>query len=109
LLTALLSHADFDGRDALLAQVELARVVGYCGCGCASVDLAVDASPDSAGVAHPIPNEARVLAGDGEAVGGVLVFIRDGYLSMLEVYNYCGEPIRPLPTTERLELFSVTR
>jgi hypothetical protein len=109
LLTALLNHADFDGRDALLAQLEVARVVGYCGCGCASVDLAVDAPAGLDGVAHPIPNEARVLAADGEAVGGVLVFIQDGCLSMLEVYNYRGEPISPLPPTERLELFSVTR
>jgi hypothetical protein len=105
-LRALLKYADFDARDALLAQVEVARVVGYCGCGCASVDLAVDASEPPNSVAHPIPNEARVLGADGEAVGAVLVFVRDGRLSMLEVYNYSGEPISPLPSTDRLELFS---
>jgi len=105
-LTALLNHADFDGRDALLAQIELARVVGYCGCGCASVDLAVEDSAPQTGVAYPIPNQATILTADGEAVGGLLVFIRDGCLSMLEVYNYCGEPISPLPPTERLQLFS---
>ncbi len=109
MLLALLNHADFDGRDELLAQVEVARVVGYCGCGCASVDLAVDGSPAATSVAHPIPNEATVLGADGEAVGGLLVFVSDGYLSMLEVYNYSIEPISPLPPTARLELFSVKR
>jgi hypothetical protein len=103
-LLALLNYADFDGRDALLAQVDAARVVGYCGCGCASVDLAVDCSPAMTSVAHPIPNEATVFGADGEAIGSVLVFVRDGCLSMLEVYDYFGEPISPMPTTKHLRL-----
>jgi hypothetical protein len=29
----------------------------------------------------------------GDRVGGILVFLREGYLAMLEVYSYRDEPI----------------
>jgi hypothetical protein len=103
-LLALLSYADFDCRDALLDQVDATRVVGFCGCGCATVDLSVDAAPSTTSVAHPIPNEAVVLDEGGDAIGGVLVFVRVGYLASLEVYDYAGDPINPFPPTERLRL-----
>jgi hypothetical protein len=103
-LLALLNHADFDGRDSLLAQVDFARVVGYCGCGCATVDLAVDSAAPASSSGSPIPNEATVLGADGEPIGGVLVFVRDGYLTSLEVYDYGGVPISPFPPTSRLRL-----
>ena len=40
-LTAVLGFADFAGRDELWTQAGDAVVVGYCGCGCASVQLGV--------------------------------------------------------------------
>jgi hypothetical protein len=103
-LLALLNYADFDGRDALLAQVDAARVVGFCGCGCATVDISVESEPSTTSVAHPIPNEAVVLDDDGDGIGGVLVFARDGYLAGLEVYDFNGVPISPLPSTDRLRV-----
>jgi|NGEPerStandDraft_6_1074524.scaffolds.fasta_scaffold30312_2 hypothetical protein len=108
-LLALLNYADFDGRDALLDQVDTARVVGFCGCGCATVEIAVDAAPSATSVAHPIPNEAVVLDEDGDAIGGVLVFVREGYLASLEVYDFNGVPISPLPSTDRLRLEQLGR
>jgi hypothetical protein len=105
-LLALLNNADFEGRDALLAQVDAARVVGFCGCGCATVDLSVASALTTPIVAQHIPNEAVVLGDDGEAIGGVLVFVKDGYLSSLEVYEYGGGPISPFPPVERLNLLS---
>jgi hypothetical protein len=101
-LLALLGHADFDGRDALLAQVGSARVVGRCGCGCATVDLAVDTA--AARCATPIPNEATVLDDRGDAIGGVLLHAADGRLSTLEVYSDHGDPIERVPPPERLRL-----
>jgi hypothetical protein len=103
-LLALLSYAAFDGRDALLDQVDAARVVGFCGCGCATVDLAVEGAPSTTSVEHPIPNEAVVLDEDGDGIGGVLVFVREGYLASLEVYDFNGVPISPFPSTDRLRL-----
>jgi hypothetical protein len=106
-IMALLEHADFDGRDALLAQVDDAHVVGGCGCGCAPVTLAVGSRiPADDTVAHPIPNEATVLDASGESVGGVLLFVRDGLLRELEVYDYAGTPIFPFPPLQRLRVES---
>ena len=103
-LIALLNHADFDGRDALLEQVDTARVDWYCACGCATVNLIVDPQAPSAGKTYrPIPNEADVLDANGENIGGVIVFADEGYLSNLEIYSY-EEPISPFPPLERLRL-----
>lgn len=104
-LLALLNYADFRGRDALVKQVDSARVDGYCGCGCATVDLSVDsAAPSARKTYRPIPNEASVVDLDGESIGGVIVFPDDGYLSLLEIFWY-EKPISPFPPLDRLELF----
>jgi hypothetical protein len=103
-LLALLRHADFEGRDELVAQVDSATVVGYCGCGCASVDLAVARVASRASVAPSVlPNSATVLDAAGDAIGGIVVFLEDGYLSYLEIYDWLEVPgISPLPPVERL-------
>ncbi len=102
-LLTVLQQAEFPGRDALLAQADAASVVGYCGCGCASVQLAVaDGPPAATETGSPIPSEATVVDEDGEPIGGILVFLTDdGYLSLLEVYDY-GDRISPFPPAERL-------
>jgi hypothetical protein len=106
-LLAVLDHAPFRGRDELRAQVQAARVASYCGCGCASVGLCVDSSASAAASsAGPLPNEAQVLGPDGEPVGGVLVFVEDGYLSLLEVYAY-EDRISPFPALEQLDFTPV--
>ena len=103
-LLGLLNHADFEGRDALVVQVESARVDSYCGCGCATVGLTVDAAAPSVHLTYrPIPNDADVVDGEGELLGGVIVFVDDGYLSLLEVYWY-EEPISPFPPLDRLKI-----
>ena len=103
-LLALLNHADFEGRDALVAQVESVRVDSYCGCGCATVGLVVDRSLPSAPLTYrPIPNEAAVYDPEGEPLGGVIVFADDGYLSNLEIYWY-ETPISPFPPIDRLQV-----
>ena len=105
-LLALLHHADFEGRDALVAQADSARVDWCCACGCATVNLTVDPSAPSAGRTYrPIPNEAEVVDADGESIGGVIVFADDGYLSNLAIFWYF-EPISPFPSLDRLKLFS---
>jgi hypothetical protein len=62
--------------------------------------------PADGAVAHPIPNEATVLDASGEPVGGVLLFVRDGLLRELEVYDYTGTPSFPFPPLHRLRLES---
>jgi hypothetical protein len=102
-LLAVLNHAAFSGRDELLAQVDATRVVRYCGCGCASVGLAVERSaPAAEPPTSPLPNDAQVLGPDREPIGGVLVFVEEGYLALLEVYGY-EDRISPFPSLERLD------
>jgi hypothetical protein len=103
-IRVLLEHADFEGRDELLGQVAAARVVGRCGCGCATVVLAVDKEPADDAASYPIPNQATVLDEDGNLIGGVLLFVKDGCLAELEVYSFEEEPIRTLPQPDRLRL-----
>jgi hypothetical protein len=103
-IRVLLDHADFDGRDELLEQVPAARVVGRCGCGCATVELAVDKAPADDAVSYPIPNQATVLDEDGNLIGGVLLFVKDGRLAELVVYSFEDEPIRVFPGADRLRL-----
>jgi hypothetical protein len=105
-LLALLNHADFEGRAALLEQVESAHVTAYCGCGCATVSLAVEPSAQSAGKTYrPIPNEANILDTEGKDIGDVMIFADDGFLSNLEVVWH-EEPISPFPPLDRLRLWS---
>jgi hypothetical protein len=104
-IRAVLDYADFDGRDVLVAQISSARVVSRCGCGCATVDLRVGDPIEGRSTAEPIPNEADVIDGDGQPVGGVMVFVTGGLLSMLEVYSNGDEPIDPLPALSSLDLY----
>ncbi len=117
-LVTILGYADFVGRaallehvDAVLEHLDAVRIVGGCdcGCACATVDLATPDAPPSDAIAYPIPNEATVFDPDGQAIGGILVFARDGRLAQLEVYSYGDEPISPFPPVERLALTSAPK
>jgi hypothetical protein len=107
-LLAILGYGDFEGRDELVAQVDSATVVGYCGCGCATVDLEVDPDAPRAHATENmtiIPNEATVLDADGEPIGGIIVFVDNGCLSRLEIYDWLDPTgISPLPPVDRLQL-----
>jgi hypothetical protein len=101
----LLLTQDFQGVDALRAQVPHASVVGRCTCGCATVDLAVDKErcKPASSYGRPILSEAQVVVDDDEPLGGVIVFLDDGYLSALEIYS-SGDPIPNWPSGDRVLL-----
>jgi hypothetical protein len=61
--------------------------------------------PVTEAVSSPLPNEADVIGPDGENIGGVLVFVKDGRLSSLEVYSNTERPINPLPSVSDLDLY----
>src|SRR5438309_357806 len=73
-------------------------------CGCATVDLDVErgSCPPAPGRGRPIPSEAEVLTDAGAPLGGIIVFLKDGYLSTLEIYSVGPEPIRIWPQLDRL-------
>jgi hypothetical protein len=103
-IRALLEHERFSGRDELLGQVSDARVIGRCGCGCATVALAVGRDPADDTPPQPIPAEGTVLDKDSDEIGGVLLFVKDGCLTELELYSYEDDPIRSLPPLDRLSI-----
>lgn len=100
-LHALLTGAD-PVSSALRPQIPHARVVGRCGCGCATVDLGVDRTSVS-----PASGQDSGLAVDAGYVvpeyAGVVVITEDGYLSLLEIYSATGEPVTTWPDTRFLE------
>lgn len=107
-LLAILGYADFEGRNELLAQVDAAIVDGYVGCGCATVSLRVNPDAPRAPTApSPVPNGAAVFDAEGEEIGGIMIFVVDGYLAGLEIYDYFPPPahgISPLPPIDQLRI-----
>lgn len=97
-IVILLLSTEFPGVEEMRAQVDHARVVGVCDCGCPTIDIEVSegAAPRSlrlSGVG-PLPYEGYVGSDGGDPVGGIILFCSDGFLSGLEYY-----PMRePSPT-----------
>ena|SRR6185503_11799899 len=64
---------------------------GVCGCGCASIDLAVDrvSCRPAAICRQPIAADINLASADPAGQiqpGGLLVFLDDGWLSLLEIW-----------------------
>lgn len=95
---------------ALLTQIAHATVQSRCGCGCATVYFDLDVGVVAPGpvdpARHPIVAEAGIVAPDGQHVGEVLVFARDGYLSWLEVCSWSDVPITALPPLDQIEPYN---
>lgn len=93
LIEALLGGAGA-GAVRYLGQLEGARVVGGCGCGCPSIDLEVEGG-GAEGSASPL------LMADGESPEGepvgVILWVRGGFLSGLEVHPWNGSASVRLP------------
>ncbi|MGW5365472.1 hypothetical protein [Actinopolymorpha pittospori] len=107
LLDALLTH-DFPGVEPLREQAPSVLATRGCECGCGTVDLAPqDADLPTSASDSPVVVEGRVLDADGNDIGGLLLFLKDGRLSSLEVYSY-DEPL-PLPDLGRVLWQSVPR
>ncbi|GGN81788.1 hypothetical protein GCM10011579_068750 [Streptomyces albiflavescens] len=99
-LNALLTGSD-PVSSALRAQLPYARVVGRCACGCATVDLAVNRAAVPPAPAHGNPAADAWYAEPKDA--GVMVFTKDGYLSLLEIYSTSSEPITAWPESRFVE------
>jgi hypothetical protein len=101
LLDALLSH-DFPGVGELREQAQHVHAKKGCQCGCGTIDFVPDATPvPRSETANPAPVEGVVRNADGEEVGGLILFIKDGMLLSLEIYSYAPEPL-PLPPLEQV-------
>lgn len=105
LLRWLLERGGEDAH-ALLPQLDQARVVARCACGCASVDLAVDGRPadDDALMGTVTPDFFFWTEPDG-GLCGVFVFAKGGTLVGLEVWSVDGGTTpATLPAVSQLRL-----
>lgn len=100
LLDALLAH-DFEGADALRVQAANVAVRQGCTCGCGTIDLIPQGNrlPLSS-ASSPVPCEGLLVDETGADIGGLILFVRDGLLSSLEVYSY-QDPL-PLPDLDQV-------
>jgi len=80
----------------LASQISQLRVIGGCGCGCASVEFRQPTQGQSA----VIVADAEATTHSGEQIG-LLVWAIEGQLSGLEVYSYSDAPA-PLPDPESI-------
>jgi hypothetical protein len=95
----MLEHGEPEAR-AFLPQLDRARAVSRCACGCATIDLEVD------GHRAPSDSGVRVLGdfwfGEGDDAGGIFIYHYGGVLSGIEVYALGGDTPAVLPVPEML-------
>jgi hypothetical protein len=102
LIRKVLSEADFPGSDELRQQ---ASGVSVAGGPVTMLDLQVTRpAPASAFTDGPIPLSVMVVDSDGAALGELLVWVHDGYLSGLEFAWWSDEPPAQLPPLKRLQV-----
>jgi hypothetical protein len=89
----MLQHGDPEAA-AYLEQLDRARVISRCPCGCASIDFAIEGIPRREG-------GMRILAdfefGDEKHPCGIFVFENNGTLAGLEVYGGTVAALAVLP------------
>ncbi len=87
-----------DGFKELRVQIPSATVVPGCACGCGTIDFIFDEFsvdlPRSTAT-NPIPWSPDIVDDDGNVIGSLILFLRNGLLQSLEVVSY-GDPL-PLP------------
>jgi hypothetical protein len=82
----LLKHGDATCAE-LASQIDTLRVVSTCTCGCPTVDFAEKETPQPRSTSRLVSDQLAIV--DGQLVG-VMLFARDGCISMLEVYSCAG-------------------
>ncbi|MGM9462936.1 hypothetical protein [Streptomyces murinus] len=92
-LGAVLSTGEDPGLELSL-QMRHLWVQTRCACGCGSADFSLDTAavaPAPALTGTRVAAEMELFSAGGEIVGEVLVFVKDGYLSRLEVCSWSDE------------------
>ena len=87
ILLRLLDAPDVAERDALREQVAAATATEPCSCGCPTVSLSVDPR-----LARPVSYTARPVASADWPGGGIMAFVDDGWLSLLEIWWHDDQP-----------------
>jgi hypothetical protein len=97
----LLEHGTDEAR-ALLPQLDRARVVSRCSCGCASVDFSIDSEVASPQSGMSVVSDYRWDSSEGYLFG-VFAYAREGLLSGIDLWSIDGRPTASmLPDTNQL-------
>ena len=99
LLDALLAH-EFPGVRQLREQALHVLAKRGCECGCGTIDFVPDGTSVPRSAASGTPVTGWVHDTDGEEVGGLILFVKDGMLQSLEIWSL-DRPL-PLPSLEQL-------
>jgi hypothetical protein len=100
----MLEHGGAEAQ-SFLPQLELARVVSRCPCGCASIDFEVAGHPRPAGGLGVLGD---FIYGGGSELNGIFIFERDGVSAGIEVYGLAGDAPKTLPVPEALRPFGAS-
>ena len=98
LIRWILKHGEPEAA-GFLEQLDRARVIGLCPCGCASIDFTIDGLPTPPPGVHVLGD---FIHGDESNLAGVFVFEAGGILKGLEVYGLAVEHPRELPKSSEL-------
>ena len=86
------------------SQIPRLRVVSRCGCGCPSIDVAIGSTSHKTGASHIIA-DGEATSAEGALVG-VILHVREGEISELELYSITGQETRfSLPKPETITLW----
>jgi hypothetical protein len=99
LLERLISHGTEESK-IYVEQLPLVTVASRCGCGCPTIDLAVNGRAASHGSPSVILSEAHGVSPEGISFG-IILHGRDGLISELESYPL-EDAAFSLPDIERI-------
>lgn len=104
LLDGFLAH-EFMGVDELREQAKHVTAKRGCECGCGTIEFVPDGAivPRST-AANPVPVDGMVHDTNGDEIGGLILFVRDGMLLSLEIYSH-DDPL-PLPRPEQVTWYA---
>jgi hypothetical protein len=104
-LLELLIPREYPTNNSLLAQLDALLAFPSCDCGCGSIGFEHPGGlrPGSSGLTPQVTGSAypRVVDEDGNDVGGLILFARQGLLDDLEVYAFGEDPL-PMPDSHHV-------
>lgn len=91
--------------EPLREQLDVVAVSGKCGCGCATINLAVDRARarQAPGLCSPVIDSQTRDVDDRYGPFELILFLEDGWLAGLEVVYYANTPPPEFPDISSFE------
>ena len=75
---------DFEGKDIISIQLKSAKVIGYCPCGCKTIDIQVGSNLPKYEYNKRVPIELRIFS-EEEVPIIASIHVVNGYINELEI------------------------